>query len=82
MKIAAYGGMFLASPVLLLEFWRFITPGLNPKEKRTSSRSSWPSIVLFTLGGLVAYITFPHALQWLDTIGGPHLTPISTPTST
>ncbi|MBV8462914.1 MAG: twin-arginine translocase subunit TatC, partial [Acidimicrobiales bacterium] len=33
-KIAAYGGLFLASPILLWELWRFITPGLNPKEKR------------------------------------------------
>ena len=30
-KIAAYGGLVLASPVLLWEFWRFITPGLHPQ---------------------------------------------------
>jgi sec-independent protein translocase protein TatC len=27
----------------------------------------------------VAFITFPHALQWLDTIGGQHLTAIYSP---
>ena len=62
-KIAAYGGLFLASPVLLWELWRFITPGLNPKEKRYAIPFIVASIVLFALGCLVAYVTFPHALQ-------------------
>ena len=33
MKIAAYGGLFLASPVILWELWRFITPGLHRKRE-------------------------------------------------
>jgi sec-independent protein translocase protein TatC len=38
------------------------------------------SIFLFALGCLVAYITFPHALRWLGSIGGPSLTEILDPT--
>jgi sec-independent protein translocase protein TatC len=79
-KIAAYGGLFLASPVLLWELWRFITPGLNPKEKRYAIPFIVSSIVLFALGCLVAYVTFPHALNFLDHIGGPSLTEILDPT--
>jgi sec-independent protein translocase protein TatC len=79
-KIAAYGGLFLASPVLLWELWRFITPGLNPKEKRYAIPFIVASIGLFALGGLVAYLTFPHALNFLDHIGGPSLTQILDPT--
>lgn len=79
-KIAAYGGLFLASPVLLWELWRFITPGLNPKEKKYAIPFIVASIVLFALGCLVAYITFPHALNFLDHIGGPSLTQILDPT--
>jgi sec-independent protein translocase protein TatC len=79
-KIAAYGGLFLASPVLLWELWRFITPGLNRKEKRYAIPFIVASIVLFALGGLVAYVTFPHALNFLDHIGGPSLTQILDPT--
>ncbi|MGO9029460.1 MAG: twin-arginine translocase subunit TatC [Acidimicrobiales bacterium] len=79
-KIAAYGGLFLASPVLLWEFWRFITPGLNPKEKKYAVPFIVSSIVLFSFGCLVAYVTFPHALGWLDAIGGPSLTQIIDPT--
>jgi sec-independent protein translocase protein TatC len=78
-KIAAYGGLFLASPVLLWELWRFITPGLNPKEKRYAIPFIVASISLFSLGGLVAFLTFPHALKWLDSIGGPSLHEIFDP---
>jgi sec-independent protein translocase protein TatC len=78
-KIAAYGGLFLSSPVLLWELWRFITPGLNPKEKRYALPFIGGSITLFSLGCVVAYITFPHALGWLDSIGGPGLHQIYDP---
>ncbi len=80
-KIAAYGGLFLASPLILWELWRFITPGLNPKEKKYAIPFIVSSIVLFVLGCVVAYITFPHALQWLDHIGGPSLQQIYTPSN-
>ena len=79
-KIAAYGGMVLAAPVLLWEFWRFITPGLNPKEKKYAIPFIVASISLFALGCLVAYLTFPHALNFLDHIGGPSLNEIFDPT--
>src|SRR5580658_4393088 len=79
-KIAAYGGLFLASPVLLWELWRFITPGLNPKEKRYAIPFIAASICLFALGCVVAYVTFPHALGWLSHIGGPSLHEILDPT--
>ena len=37
------------------------------------------TITLFTLGAAVAYFMFPHALKWLDSIGGPTLTQILDP---
>ncbi len=79
-KIAAYGGLVLASPVLLWELWRFITPGLKRNEKRYAIPYIVASITLFAFGCLVAYITFPHALNWLNHIGGPSLTQILDPT--
>jgi sec-independent protein translocase protein TatC len=78
--IAAYAGAFLASPVLLWELWRFITPGLHRKEKRYAVPFIVASILLFALGCLVAFVTFPHALAWLGSIGGPDLTQILDPT--
>ena len=78
-KIAAYGGLFLASPVLLWELWRFITPGLKRNEKKYAIPFVIASITLFALGCLVAYVTFPHALNFLGHIGGPSLTEILDP---
>jgi sec-independent protein translocase protein TatC len=78
-KIAAYGGLFFASPILLWELWRFITPGLNRKEKKYAIPFIAASLVLFSLGCLVAYVTFPHALSFLTHIGGPSLTEILDP---
>ena len=78
-KIAAYGGLFLASPVLLWEFWQFITPGLNSKEKRYAIPFVAASLALFALGCLVAFETFPHALRFLDSVGGPSLHEIFNP---
>src|SRR4051812_50164722 len=33
LKIAAWGGLFFASPVVLWQLWRFLTPRPNPQEK-------------------------------------------------
>lgn len=78
-KIAGYGALFLASPVWLWQLWRFITPGLNQKEKRYAIPFIAASITLFAMGCGLAYVIFPHALQWLGTIGGPSLQQILDP---
>ena len=74
-KIATYGGIVLALPVWLFELWRFITPGLNPKEKRYAIPFVFASIVLFALGAFVALLTLPKALEFLLDIGGSELRP-------
>jgi sec-independent protein translocase protein TatC len=75
LKIATYGGIVLALPVWLWELWRFITPGLNPKEKRYAIPFVAASIVLFAMGGAVALLTLPKALEFLLDIGGAQLQP-------
>lgn len=39
MRIAGYGGLILALPVLLWQLWRFIVPALNKKRSVTPFRS-------------------------------------------
>jgi sec-independent protein translocase protein TatC len=78
-KLATYGGAFLASPVILWELWRFITPGLHRNEKRYAVPFIVSSIVLFAFGAFLAFVTFPHALQFLQNIGGPTLEQIYDP---
>ncbi|MCL5446695.1 MAG: twin-arginine translocase subunit TatC [Actinobacteria bacterium] len=80
-EIAVYGGALLALPVALYETWRFITPGLKANEKRYAIPFVLASVLLFCIGALIAYLTFPHALGWLKSIGGPSLREIYSPTS-
>ena len=78
LKVATYGGIVLALPVWLFQLWRFITPGLNPREKRYAVPFVASSIALFALGGFVALLTLPKALDFLLNIGGNELEPLLT----
>jgi sec-independent protein translocase protein TatC len=74
-KIATYGGIVLALPIWLFELWRFITPGLNPNEKRYAIPFVFASMALFALGAFVALLTLPRALEFLLDVGGTQLRP-------
>ncbi len=69
-KVSAYIGLALALPVVLWQLWRFITPGLHPKEKKYAIPFIVSSVVLFALGALIAVITFPNALDFLISVSG------------
>ncbi len=70
MKLAAYGGIGIAMPVILWQLWRFITPGLYPHEKRYAIPFLASALALFVLGAGLAYTTLPRALEFLVDIGG------------
>jgi len=78
LKVATYGGIVLAAPVWLWQLWRFITPGLNPKEKKYAVPFLIASICLFALGGVVALFTLEPALHFLLGAGGSNLKPLLT----
>ena len=79
LKVAGWGGLFIASPVVLWQVWRFITPGLHKKEKRYAIPFVLSSIVLFGMGLVLAYITFPKALEFLVGVSGPNVEEIFSP---
>ncbi len=78
-KIAVFGGLVLASPVILFQLWRFVTPGLRASERRYAIPFVLSSFTLFLLGAATAYLTLPHALGWLRSVGGPNLVSIYDP---
>lgn len=80
-QVAVWGGIFLGSPVILWQAWRFITPGLHANEKRYAVPFVVSSILLFTLGAAIAYLVFPHALGFLNGVGGKNLRLIYSPNS-
>jgi sec-independent protein translocase protein TatC len=71
LKVAGYGALFLAMPVILWQLWRFIAPGLYKRERRYALAFTVSSLVLFTLGAVLAYITLSKAVDFLVNIGGP-----------
>src|SRR5690606_5191505 len=73
MRLAMYGGIAIAMPVILWQIWRFVTPGLYPHEKRYAVPFVVSALVLFVLGAALAYYTLPRALDFLVRIGGDDL---------
>jgi sec-independent protein translocase protein TatC len=73
LKIATYGGIALAMPVILWQIWQFITPGLYRNEKRYATRFVAAGVVLFFMGAGIAYWTLPQALSWLIGVGGSNI---------
>ena len=78
-KIALFIGVIIGGPVILWQVWRFVTPGLHKNEKRYAIPFITTSILLFVAGAVVAVVTFPRALEFLISIGGPELVPLFSP---
>lgn len=70
MKLSAYGGLVLALPVVLWQIWRFVVPALSKKEKHYAVPFIGSSVVLFALGGTLAYWTLDKALEFLISWSG------------
>lgn len=64
-KVTAFSGFLLALPVILYQFWRFVTPGLYPKEKRYALPFVLTSLILFAAGIAFAFASLPQAIRLL-----------------
>ena len=73
LTVAGYGGLTLAIPVILWQVWRFVQPGLYPRERRHAAAFTVIGALLFALGAGLAYWSIPRALKFLATIGGEDL---------
>ena len=78
LKVATYAGIIGSLPIWLWELWRFVTPGLEKREKRYAVPFILASIVLFACGAAVAMVILPEALSWLLHAGGSELQPLLT----
>ncbi|MCY3889673.1 MAG: twin-arginine translocase subunit TatC [bacterium] len=73
LTVAGYGGLTLAIPIILWQVWRFVQPGLYPRERRHAAAFTVIGALLFALGAGLAYWSIPRALKFLATIGGEDL---------
>ncbi len=64
-------GLIVGGPVIVYQLWRFITPGLNPKERRYSLPFVLLSQLMFCLGVVFSYLVIPQGLRILLSMGGP-----------
>jgi sec-independent protein translocase protein TatC len=61
-KVAFFSGIFVMFPVLLLQIWGFIAPGLYRTEKKAFLPFLIATPILFFLGGIVVYyVVLPMA---------------------
>ena len=68
LRTATYAGLLLASPYILYELFRFVSPGLYQNERRYAFRIVSAAYVMFIAGTLVNYfIVFPLTVRFLGT---------------
>ncbi|MGZ4104054.1 MAG: twin-arginine translocase subunit TatC, partial [Actinomycetota bacterium] len=65
MKTAAFAGVIFALPVILYQLWRFVTPGLEPREKKFAIPFVLSALALFVLGAYIALLLLPVAIKFL-----------------
>ncbi|MBU0759309.1 MAG: twin-arginine translocase subunit TatC [Candidatus Omnitrophica bacterium] len=76
-KIAIFGGLYISSPFILYEIWRFISSGLEDVERKYVLLFGIFSFVLFLLGSLLGYfIIVPIGLKFLMAFGTEYLKPM------
>ncbi len=69
-KVAALAALFLASPWVLYQAWRFVSPGLYHRERRWALPFIFFGTFFFVAGGVFAYyVAFPFAVEFLLGIG-------------
>jgi sec-independent protein translocase protein TatC len=79
MKVALICGLFLASPGILWQVWKFVAPGLYAHEKKYAAPFVIIGSLLFIGGGAFALMVIvPFALPVLLGFGGPDLVPMLT----
>jgi len=65
LKVAFFTAIFITSPIILTQIWKFVAPGLYKDEKRALLPYLIATPTLFLLGGmLVYYLVMPLAIKF------------------
>ena len=65
LKLAFFSAFFISCPIILIQIWKFIAPGLYKNEKLALLPFMVATPVLFLLGGmLVYYLIMPLAIEF------------------
>ena len=76
-KIAFFGGLFLSSPFVIYQIWKFVSVGLKKIEKKYVLLFGPVSFIFFILGGCFGYfIIMPIGLRFLLGFATDFMTPM------
>lgn len=74
LKIGFLAGIFIASPLILWQVWKFIAPGLYSHEKKFAIPFVMMSTFFFVAGGLFAhYVAFPVTWNFFLGFGNDYM---------
>ena len=75
MLVVLVGSLILSSPWIIYQMWKFVQPGLYPKERKYISRIVFYTSFCFLSGVAFAYfLMLPYMLQFFATFGSPGIT--------
>src|SRR5438876_1563167 len=79
LQVSIIGGLILVLPLLTLELWGFVAPGLTPSERKGFYFVVPLSLFFFFLGVATAYLILPSAFGYFASFlvpTSPHGVPI------
>jgi len=77
MSIALWAGIFVASPLIFHQIWKFIAPGLYKRERKITIMFAVLSALFFTIGALFCYyVVIERLYGFLISYGEKDLTPM------
>lgn len=77
LKVALVTAIIISLPVILHQFWKFISPGLLPKEKRYVAPFVAVATLLFLIGAAFCFfLVLPFAMGFLLTYKTASMTPM------
>jgi sec-independent protein translocase protein TatC len=79
LKVSLIGGLALALPVILFQFWRFVAPGLYEHEQRYLYPVVFFSTLFFAGGVLFGYyVVFPYGFKFFTSFANEYISPMIT----
>jgi sec-independent protein translocase protein TatC len=66
MSVGLWAGLFVASPIIFYQLWKFVAPGLYKRERRMSIAFAFFSAIFFVCGALFCFgFTLPQLFNFL-----------------
>ncbi|MGC8720417.1 MAG: twin-arginine translocase subunit TatC [Thermodesulforhabdaceae bacterium] len=76
-KISFVTGIFLAMPVIMFEFWRFVAPGLYEHEKKYLLPIVIVTVMFFACGVAFCYfVALPFGFQFFTSFASEYISPM------